>query len=101
MSQTGNSFTHANDMATVKLTTTTHHPYATYNQEIGIYDNPQYSGNNETYAIDHIYFSTASQPLVAVNTYGVINDLYAHLSSDHNPIYVDINFQNSAPVLSN
>ena len=101
MSQPGNSFTHANDVATVKLNATTHHGYATYNPELGIYESPLYSGNDETHAIDHIFLNTASQPLVTVNTYGVINDLYAHLSSDHNPIYIDINFQNSAPALSN
>lgn len=100
MERAGNPFCHVNTQATVKLTTTTHHGYATFNHDIGIYEAPQYSGGSANAAIDHIYMNNASTGFVKVNRLGILSDLYAHLSSDHNPIYTDITLLASAPGLT-
>lgn len=100
MERAGNTFCHVNTQATVKLTTTTHHGYATFNHDIGIYEAPQYSSGKANAAIDHIYMNSASTGFVKVNRLGILSDLYAHLSSDHNPIYTDITLLDSAPKLT-
>ena len=100
MERAGNTFCNVNTQASVKLTTTTHHGYATFNHDIGIYEAPQYSAGKADAAIDHIYMNTASTGSVKVNRLGILSDLYAHLSSDHNPIYTDITLLDSAPKLT-
>lgn len=100
MERAGNTFCNVNTKATVKLTVTTHHGYATFNHELGIYEDPQYSTGKANDAIDHIYINNASTGWVKVNRIGILSDLYAHLSSDHNPIYTDISLLDSAPRLT-
>ena len=90
----------ANSLAKSKLTTSTHHGYATFDDVLGIYKDPQYATSTEKSAIDHIYVSDAGSSSVSINRVGILSDLYAHLSSDHNPIYTDISFTAAAPTLS-
>jgi len=101
MEAVGNSFSNVNSLATTKLTTSTHHGYATFNEKLGIYEAPVYSTGDQRSAIDHIYVSSASSSMVKINRVGILSDLYAHLSSDHNPIYTDISFTSAAPKLTN
>ena len=101
MSAAGNSYTNANQLADVKLTTTTHHGYASFDEATGIYGDPKYSTGTDKSAIDHIYVSNAGAAAVDINRVGILSDLYAHLSSDHNPIYTDISFTATAPALPN
>lgn len=93
-------FDNANDRATQKLTKTTHHAYAKYNANKGIYDTPGYSSNAYTAALDHIFTNDGSEASVTVNRVGILDDLYAFLSSDHNPIYADITFTAAAPKIN-
>lgn len=85
-------FVNANDLApsAAKLTKTTIHGYATYNQETGIYDTPVYSNAGYDAALDHIFTNGTG---VTVDRVGILTDLYAYLSSDHNPIYTDFSFK--------
>ena len=95
-----NSFRNANSLATSKLTISTHHGYATFNEELGIYEDPLYTKGTARDAIDHIYVNTPCTGAVKVNQVGILTDLYAHLSSDHNPIYADITLTDSVPKLA-
>ncbi|MBE6689777.1 MAG: hypothetical protein E7590_00640 [Ruminococcaceae bacterium] len=100
METAGNSYSNANTLAKVKLTTTTHHGYATFDEVLGIYTDPKYGTTNAASAIDHIYVSNAGAAALTVNRVGILSDLYAHLSSDHNPIYTDISFTAASPTLT-
>lgn len=106
------TFVNTNNIATNKLTVTTHHAYGTYETSlgvegllkeqptIGVYHSPVYSPNTYNSAIDHIYMNAAGQGMVTVNRMGILSDYNAHLSSDHNPVYVDVSFQASCPVFT-
>ena len=100
MESAGNTFHNANDIAKTKLTSTTHHGYATFDTELGIYVDPQYSSGKFNAAIDHIYTNAAASSSVKVERVGILSDQYAHLSSDHNPVYTDISFTATAPKLN-
>ena len=88
-------FVNANNLAQIKATKSTSHGYATYNQVTGIYDTPQYTGNVYTKGLDHILMGNTSS--ITVNRVSVLDELYAYLSSDHNPIFTDITFTASSP----
>ena len=90
-----NPFVNANNLAQIKATKTSSHGYATYNEETGIYDNPQYTSNPYTKGLDHIFVGNTSS--ITVNRVSILDELYAYLSSDHNPIFTDITFTATAP----
>lgn len=88
-------FVDANDLASVKATRTSHHGYATYNEKTGIYDTPKYVTASYTSALDHILAGNTSS--ITVKRVSVLDELYAYLSSDHNPIFTDISFTAASP----
>ena len=90
-----NPFVNANNLAQIKAAKTSSHGYATYNEETGIYDNPQYTSNPYTKGLDHIFVGNTSS--ITVNRVSILDELYAYLSSDHNPIFTDITFTATAP----
>lgn len=88
-------FVNANDLAQIKATRCSSHGYATYNEEKGIYDNPKYTQQTYTSGLDHILAGNTGS--MTINRVSVLEELYAYLSSDHNPIFTDITFTATAP----
>ncbi len=90
-------FVNANDEAAVKAARCTSHGYATYNQETGIYDNPKLVSTPYTAGLDHILAGNIDS--MTVKRVSVLDELYAYLSSDHNPIFADISFTANSPTI--
>lgn len=80
-----------------RITVSTHHEYATWNAELGIYEKPQYSSNAYNHSLDYIFACKAAASMYTVNRSALAADLYSYLSSDHIPLMIDITFGASAP----
>lgn len=80
-----------------RITKTTHHGYATWNAELGIYEKPQVGDDNYETSLDYIFACKAASSMYTVNRSALAADLYSYLSSDHVPLMIDFTFQASAP----
>ncbi len=89
--------TNENADADHRITKTTHHGYATWNAELGIYEKPQYSDNAYNTSLDYIFACRAAASMYTVNRSALADDLYSYLSSDHVPLMIDFTFSASAP----
>ncbi len=68
-----------------------HHSYPTYDEELKLYDKPVMPDMNVNNSIDHILIKNAEK--LEVKLYDVVTDLYSLLSTDHCPIYIDLNIK--------
>ena len=105
-----NPFVNTNEIATNKLTKSTHHAYADYvtsidikglfrdTPSLGVYTNPTLELSSNDGAIDHIFMNASATATVNVNRMATLTDYNAFLSSDHLPIYVDVSFTANSPV---
>ncbi len=84
-------FVNANDLSQIKATRCTSHGYATYNEETGIYDTPKITTKDYASGLDHILAGNTDS--ITVKRVGVLDELYAYLSSDHNAIFADFSFK--------
>lgn len=78
-------------------TVSTHHAYATWNESLGIYENPQRSGAEYLNSLDYIFVNKSAEGMYTVTRSAMSDDNYSYLSSDHCPILIDFTFTGSAP----
>ena len=82
------NYTHAITLAKNADTGRSYHSYPTYSTDLGIFVSPVMPSGDYSKSIDHIFIKGEG---LDINTFDVVTDLYALLSSDHCPIYIDIN----------
>ncbi len=68
-----------------------HHAYPTYDEELKLYGRPVMPDTKIASSIDHILIKNADQ--LDIKLFDVVTDLYSLLSTDHCPIYIDINIK--------
>ena len=109
-----NVFVNTNDLATQKATLCTHHSYPDFinsyqipgnvfgetNTTMGIYGNMKKNTNAVTQSLDYIFMNDSARGSVQLHRMGVVADDYVYLSTDHNPVYVDITLTEWAPQLT-
>ena len=76
------------------------HSYPTFDEELGIWNGMGSPRGDYSQSLDYIF-----APRAVRNTYEVVRaqmlyEDYAFLTSDHSPIFVDLNFTANAPVMS-
>lgn len=96
---TANAFVNTNNLAPSgkKNTVTTHHAYASWNEELGIYENPQVSSEDYLNSLDYIFANKSANEMFTVTRSAMSADNYSYLSSDHCPVLIDFTFTASAP----
>ncbi|MBQ3482725.1 MAG: hypothetical protein IJA78_00955 [Clostridia bacterium] len=104
------TFVDTNAVAAAKLTSATWHSTPGFVKgweiegiftelpNLGVFWNMSSGNNPYSQALDHIFLNVAGQSMVSVNRMGMLRDEYAYLSSDHNPVYVDVTFEASCPI---
>lgn len=80
-----------------RISISTHHGYATWNSDLGIYEKPQYSTGEYGNSLDYIFGFKAASAMYRVQRSALADDLYSYLSSDHIPLLIDFSFEASAP----
>ncbi len=80
-----------------QITTSTHHGYATWNEELGIYTDPDRTSADYNASLDYIFSCKAAAGMTEIRRSSLINELYSFLSSDHTPIMIDFSFTAAAP----
>lgn len=77
---------------------TTYHSYAIWNEELGIYENPQFNSSTEyMYSLDYIFMNDSATDMVTIERSAMSSDKYSFLSTDHCPILIDFTFKSTAP----
>lgn len=67
------------------------HAYAHWNETLQLYDNPTYSNNDyNKSSIDHIFTASVARSNLRVERFCRVGDLWAHLLSDHCPLFTDV-----------
>lgn len=85
---TEGNYVNAISLAKKADTGRSYHSYPTYSLDLGIFVNPVFPTGDYTKSIDHIFIKGEG---LDVATFDVVTDLYALLSTDHCPIYIDFN----------
>ena len=80
-----------------RIITSTHHGYATWNDELGIYTDPDRTSADYNASLDYIFSCKAAAGMTEIKRSSLINELYSFLSSDHTPILIDFSFTAAAP----
>ena len=83
-----------------RITVRTNHEYPKYDPETGLWGEPAFTTDGYDMSIDHIFADRASIGTFTVNRMNIIEDLFAYLSTDHCPIFVDISFTATAAKMS-
>ena len=83
-----------------RMKESTMHSYPTFDEELGIWTGLGSPRGDYSQSLDYIF-----APRAVRNTYEVVRaqmlyEDYAFLTSDHSPIFVDLNFTANAPVMS-
>ncbi len=82
-----------------RITRRTNHAYPRYDPETKLWCDPAFTTEGYDMSIDHIFADRASIGTFTVERMNMIEDLFAYLSTDHCPIFVDISFTASAAKL--
>ena len=83
-----------------RLKLSTMHNYPTYNEERGLWEVGGSPRGEYPSALDHIFACSMAQSTYQVARIKMLEEDYAFLSSDHSPIFADLNFTSEAPILS-
>lgn len=96
---TNSAFVNTNTLApsNKRNNVTTHHNYATWNNTLGIYENPQVSSGEYIHSLDYIFANRNASDMYTVTRSAMSSDNYSYLSSDHCPILIDFVFTASSP----
>ena len=85
---TGGGYKNVISLAKNADTVRSYHTYPTYSLDLGIFVNPVFPTGDYSKSIDHIFVKGDG---LDITTFDAVTDLYALLSSDHCPIYIDVN----------
>lgn len=80
-----------------QITTSTHHEYATWNEALGIYTDPDRTSEDYNKSLDYIFSCRAAADMTEIRRSSLVNELYSFLSSDHTPLFIDFSFTAAAP----
>ncbi len=82
-----------------RLKKSTMHNYPTFNDELKIWEIGGSPRGNYDSALDHIFAYRKAEGTYEVVRIEMLEEDYAFLSSDHSPIFADLNFTATAPTL--
>lgn len=96
------AFDNLNDFVDVadQLKKSTMHSYPTFNEERGVWEIGGSPRGEYNSALDHIFAYRQAASTYETVRIKMLEEDYAFLSSDHSPIFADLNFTAVAPVLA-
>ena len=74
--------------------------YPRFDRETGLWCDPALTTDGYNMAIDHIFAARETLNTFTVNRMNIVDELFAYLSSDHRPYFIDLEFTAAAAKLS-